>query len=98
MESVTALGRDIPNRHDQVADADRWLLPKHRPKIQIHYGLSPDNLEDRRDLSVHARIGSNSHSASGLLFQSNSGSFYPRSPFANGATFLGFEMAMRLLK
>lgn len=54
---VSAMGRYLPNRHDQVTDADGWLLACRRPKVQVCSRLFPHRSTDRGCRSVYERAG-----------------------------------------
>ena len=99
---MLALGSHIPDRHDKVSHADGWILTRYRAKVQVYIGLREDDLEDGRYKSVHAGIDPYAYSVRrrklrSILRLAYDSRFFSSSPFANGATFLGFEMAMRVL-
>ena len=66
---ILALGSDIPDRHDQVSDADGWIFSRYREKVQLYVGLREDDLEGGGDKGVHAGVDPHAYSVR-LLCQS----------------------------
>jgi solute carrier family 25 (mitochondrial carnitine/acylcarnitine transporter), member 20/29 len=98
--ALTALGCDISPRHDQVTDANGRVFPIRWPKVPICGALRSHRVENRGHQCVYERTRAHVDSVCstrlGPFFLMVADALH-RSPFANGATFLGFEMASRLL-
>ena len=95
-----ALGDHIPNRHDQVAYANGRLFARRWSKVQIDSTLRSHGMADRGCWRVHTGSGTNTHSVRlSAPPRTCQHIDIPRcsSPFANGATFLGFELANRFM-
>jgi hypothetical protein len=48
------VGHNIPDRHDQISDADRWVHTWNRTKIQIDFRLRKDCLANWRHWCLHS--------------------------------------------
>ena len=59
---VVAVGGDIPDRHDQVPDADGRVLPRGGAKVQVDAGLRAHGLADGGYQRVPSGVGADSHS------------------------------------
>lgn len=60
-DALIAMGGYISYRYDQVADADRRVLPRRWPKIQLHARLCPKSVEGRGPWGVCSRPWTNSY-------------------------------------
>ena len=100
MHHRKALGGDIPHRHGQVAYANGRVFPIRRAKVPIYVALRPHGVENGGHRRIYERTSAHVDSVCStrlcpVLMVADVLSL--SSPFANGATFLGFEMASRFL-
>ena len=91
----------LPGGRDQV-EAPDGLARSHQAEVHGDGGLRAESVGRARMERIHRRFGSDApqvgYGVLAMFREEKKLILGNRSPFANGATFVAFEMAMRAMK